>query len=162
MSTTTQQTGKPTILSPVRLFEKLSTINQDQQGNTPTPSMGMLCLLNGMRAIGKNNETAGKNLTRALAEAEKSKDQEEMAVALLGLGYFYTTTNEFDKSIQLYKGSFEIWKKIHGENNLKLADLILDIAKIYQILNNESDFKKTIDTYQELYKKNNQPVPKIV
>ncbi|EAL63640.1 hypothetical protein DDB_G0287663 [Dictyostelium discoideum AX4] len=157
--TSTPQYNKPSILSPVRLLEKLSKIDEGSRENTPIPSTATLLMITGMQSIGKNQKVAGEKLTKALEAAEKNKNQEELAAALLGLGYFYITTTDYDKSIQLYNASLAIWKQIHGNDFIHLADLILDIAKIYQCQNNEVEFKKTIESYQTLFKNNNKTPP---
>ncbi|KAF2075956.1 hypothetical protein CYY_002759 [Polysphondylium violaceum] len=146
----------PTLL----LLEKLSTINQDQQGNTPIPSKAMMMFIGAMNGLRRNAEGIEKKLDDTLVEAEKGKDKEEIAVVLLGLGYFHYTKTNYPKSLEYYNKSLSLWKQIHGDTNIRLADLLKDIAVLYDAVSNTTESKKVIAQYEQLFKINGKEIPK--
>ncbi|KYQ92609.1 hypothetical protein DLAC_06603 [Tieghemostelium lacteum] len=147
-----QQSPQVKLLSPIKLLEQLSTINNRE--HTPIPTKSQLFFITGMQNLDKNMKSAGEKLTASVAEAEKSKEEEQLAVSYLGLGYFYYLKQEVDKTLQLYQASLEIWNGIHKDNQLKLTELLLDLSKLYELQNNKSDFEQTITRCNEIYKKN--------
>ncbi|EFA75557.1 hypothetical protein PPL_11062 [Heterostelium album PN500] len=158
-STAAAPIRKKSILAPpIRLLESLSTINQDDHGNTPRPSKSMLLFISGMQSFTKDGgKTAEEKLTKANDEAVKSADTEEMAVTALGLGYCYSFESEkLERSLEHYQHSLSLWKKLHSAQSIKLIGLLGDISVIQLQLNQKQPALNTLLECQNIYKHANQ------
>eukprot|EP01132_Coremiostelium_polycephalum_P010037 gene10037-12306_t len=144
------------IQTPIRLLDKLSTINQNEHGDTPRPAISMLTFISGMQAIDKNPKLAFEKLSLSVQQAEKSDNKEELAVSLLGLGYSFYLRKEFDKATQLYCGSLDLWKQIHGSQNMNITQLLSDIGQLYEIQSNTTKSNLIVQEIKDIYKKNNK------
>ncbi|GAM17691.1 hypothetical protein SAMD00019534_008660, partial [Acytostelium subglobosum LB1] len=154
-----QQPRKKTsiIQSPIRLLETLSTVSQDQ-GNTPRPSRSILLFIGGMQALSKGDtsKTTEDKLSKALEEAEKSNENEELASALLGIGYLYSFDSDQPaqvlRAIQSYKRSLDLWKLVHSATSPKLIGLLGDLAALQQHQQQKAEALASLNECLVIYK----------
>jgi tetratricopeptide (TPR) repeat protein len=117
---------------PLALVDPLSVIQEAERGNTPRPSRARLAFVTGVSAIQKKQfENAFKQLTSAVAEAEKDKkDKETLAVTLSGLGFLCACVNQYDKAAICYLRALKLWLKVHSEAKQKLIQFMLDTTTV--------------------------------
>ncbi|EGG23120.1 hypothetical protein DFA_05250 [Cavenderia fasciculata] len=147
------------IKSPIRLLEKLSSPGEQ---DTPRPSKSTTFLIIGMQALQKGDLKAAQDKIQvAVDEAERNKENEELAASLLGLGYLYSfelngQAVQPAKTLECYQKSLTLWKTIHPANSMRLIGLISDMAQLNSYLKNKQACLQLLDECKSIYKYNSQ------
>jgi tetratricopeptide (TPR) repeat protein len=131
------------LASPVRLLDVMSLAQYDKRGNTPAPSASELSLIAGMKYADKHQWGAAETkLTVSRDEALKTADHEPeaLAIAYSALGYVYAHAREFERAIENYLHALAVWEQrvYRSADDARLADLLADIALIYQLKGDEA------------------------
>ncbi|ELR12013.1 uncharacterized protein ACA1_321200 [Acanthamoeba castellanii str. Neff] len=137
MADSSAQSPPIPLASPVRLLDVMSLAQYDKRGNTPAPSPAELNLIAGMKYAGKNEwESAEKKLLVSRDEALSTADcePEPLAIAHSALGYVYAHTRDFDRAIDNYLQSLQVWERVYkNPADPRLAEFLSDIALIFQL-----------------------------